>query len=163
MPEVNQRSGGRYSTRSRTRVPPSTASNRCSWRHSRYGPRICRSTKNVGGITAIDPRRPGQRRKTQTHRVLRSATRLRFRVRTASCGNARLASCIYIAMTQRNALLIGLSMVLLLSLLARIPAAQPVADVASGAATPYDVAVDRHAINLLVKGRQIFRFDAFGD
>jgi len=66
-------------------------------------------------------------------------------------------------MTQRNALLIGLSMVLLLSLLARIPAAQPVADVASGAATPYDVAVDRHAINLLVKGRQIFRFDAFGD
>jgi hypothetical protein len=66
-------------------------------------------------------------------------------------------------MTPRHALLIGLSLILLLSLLARIPAAQPGADVASNAATPYDVAVDRNAINLLVKGRQIFRFDSFGD
>jgi mono/diheme cytochrome c family protein len=74
-------------------------------------------------------------------------------------------------MTRRRVIVILLSVIFLSSLLARVlpetigRAAQLDADAtqASGAMTPFDLSIDKHALSLLIRGRQIFRFDSFGD
>jgi hypothetical protein len=78
-------------------------------------------------------------------------------------------------MTRRRGIAVRIvivsSVIFLSSLLTRIlpeavgRAAQPDADAiqTASATAPFDLAIDRNALAMLIKGRQIFRFDSFGD